>query len=95
MKPLFGSANHSRAFNLHFVQINDRIQDNFTPFVRKFSKGNKFTLVEYQRNCMEINLSDRTNNVRVIKYFNLQLVVLSTNKVWERYKKSECDTYCD
>jgi len=41
MKPLFGSANHSRAFNLHFVQINDRIQDNFTPFVRKFSKGKK------------------------------------------------------
>ena len=83
MKPLVGSANYSRDFNLYFVQINDRIQDNFTPFFHK-GKEIKFTSVAYQCNCMEIYLSDRTNNVQVVKYFILQLFVfLSTNKVVE------------
>jgi len=40
----------------------------------KFSNGKNFTSVAYQCNCMEIDLSDRTNNVLVIKYFNLLLV---------------------
>jgi len=44
---------------------------------------------------MEIDLSYRTNNVRVIKHYNLKLFVLSIEKVWEFYKKSEFHTYCD
>jgi len=38
MKPVVGSANHSHALKFHFVQINDRIQDNFTPFFHNLSK---------------------------------------------------------
>jgi len=95
MKPVVASTNDSSAFKLHFVQINDRIQDNFTLFLHTFSKGKKFTLVEYQCNCMEIDLSDKTNNVQVIKYFSLQLFVLSINKIFEFSKKSEIHTFCD
>jgi hypothetical protein len=73
MKPAVGNANNSRAFNLHFFKINGRIQDNFTPFVHKFFEGKKFTLAACQCNCMEIDLSERTNNAGVIKYFNVQL----------------------
>jgi hypothetical protein len=97
MKAVVGSANNSRAFNLHFVQINGRIQDNITPFVHKFPKEKKkFTLVAYQYNCVETELSDRTNNVQGIKYFNFQLFVFfPNNKVWEFNKKSKIHTYWD
>jgi hypothetical protein len=43
---------------------------------------------------MEMDLSDRTNNVLVIKYFNL-LLFFSTKNVWKFNKKSEIHTYCD
>ena len=39
MKPLVGGAYNSHDFNLHFLPISGRMQDNFTPLVHKFSKG--------------------------------------------------------
>jgi len=50
-----------------------------------------FTLVEYQCNCMGIDLSDRTNNVLVIKYFDLLAFPL---QYFEIIKKSQIHTYC-
>jgi len=84
---------------VHLIYISFRLMTEYRIISLRsfisFPRGKKFTLVEYQSNCMEIDLSDRTNNVWVIKYFNLQLFVLSTTKVWEFYNKSEFHTYCD
>jgi hypothetical protein len=83
MKPVVGSADDSRAFNLHLVQTNGTIQDNFTPFFHQFSKGKEVYITSIPMQLHGNHLSDRTNNVRVIKYYNLQFFAfLSTNKVW-------------
>ena len=79
MKPAVGSAYNSCDFILHFVPISGKIQDNFTPFVHKFSKGREVHIRAYRWNWMEIDHSDRTDNVQVIKHFNLQIFFPTTN----------------
>jgi hypothetical protein len=49
IKPTVGSANRSHAFNLHFVQTYVIIQENFTPNIRKFSKGKAIDLSDRKK----------------------------------------------